>query len=79
MFWIITADEGVRGGKKIPLKKNTDEALKKCGVRFGFDGDHHYAHSGMRSTAGTSRRVEPMVVVTAHSTIVSICVAIMIT
>tara|TARA_R110000868_G_scaffold75153_6_gene217105 strand:+ start:1785 stop:3725 length:1941 start_codon:yes stop_codon:yes gene_type:complete len=27
---IITADEGVRGGKKIPLKANTDEALKKC-------------------------------------------------
>ena len=25
---IITADEGVRGGKKIPLKANTDEALK---------------------------------------------------
>ena len=27
---VITADEGVRGGKKIPLKKNVDEALKKC-------------------------------------------------
>ena len=27
---VITADEGVRGGKKIPLKSNTDEALKKC-------------------------------------------------
>ncbi|MGH6933191.1 MAG: acetate--CoA ligase [Dongiaceae bacterium] len=27
---IITADEGVRGGKKVPLKANTDEALKKC-------------------------------------------------
>ena len=27
---VITADEGVRGGKKIPLKKNTDDALKKC-------------------------------------------------
>jgi len=28
--FIITADEGVRGGKKIPLKSNTDEALEKC-------------------------------------------------
>ena len=27
---VITADEGVRGGKKIPLKSNTDEALTKC-------------------------------------------------
>jgi acetyl-CoA synthetase len=27
---IITADEGLRGGRKVPLKANTDEALKKC-------------------------------------------------
>ena len=27
---IITADEGVRGGKKIPLKENVDEAIKSC-------------------------------------------------
>ncbi len=27
---VITADEGVRGGKKIPLKNNVDEALKSC-------------------------------------------------
>jgi acetyl-CoA synthetase len=26
---VITADEGLRGGRKIPLKANTDEALKK--------------------------------------------------
>jgi acetyl-CoA synthetase len=31
---LITSDEGVRGGKLIPLKKNADEALEKCpGVR----------------------------------------------
>ena len=28
--YIITADEGVRGGKNIPLKEITDEALRKC-------------------------------------------------
>ena len=28
--YIITADEGVRGGKTIPLKSITDEALLKC-------------------------------------------------
>ncbi len=28
--FVITADEGVRGGKKIPLKETTDKALQKC-------------------------------------------------
>ena len=28
--YIITADEGIRGGKTIPLKYTTDEALLKC-------------------------------------------------
>ena len=27
---VITADEGLRGGKVIPLKQNVDEALKRC-------------------------------------------------
>ncbi len=27
---VITADEGVRGSKKIPLKSNTDTAVKQC-------------------------------------------------
>ena len=27
---VITSDEGVRGGKVIPLKENTDKALKNC-------------------------------------------------
>ncbi len=26
---VITADEGIRGGRKVPLKANTDEAVKK--------------------------------------------------
>src|SRR3989442_13998557 len=28
---VITADEGVRGGRKIPLKANTDAAIAKVG------------------------------------------------
>jgi acetyl-CoA synthetase len=28
--FVITSDEGLRGSKLVPLKKNTDEALKKC-------------------------------------------------
>ena len=27
---VITADEGVRGGKKVPLKANTDKAIARC-------------------------------------------------
>jgi acetyl-CoA synthetase len=27
---VITADEGVRGGRTVPLKENTEEALKDC-------------------------------------------------
>lgn len=27
---LITADEGLRGGRKVPLKHNADEALKEC-------------------------------------------------
>jgi acetyl-CoA synthetase len=27
---VITADEGLRGGKKVPLKENTDLAVEKC-------------------------------------------------
>ena len=30
---VITADEGVRGGKKIPLKANVDEALRASRAR----------------------------------------------
>lgn len=27
---VITADEGLRGGRKVPLKQNTDTALREC-------------------------------------------------
>ena len=60
---IITSDEGVRGGKPIPLKGNTDEALTKCpGVekcivvkRTGADinwvsGRDHWYHDLMKDS-----------------------------
>ena len=28
--WVITADQGVRGGRSIPLKANVDKALESC-------------------------------------------------
>jgi acetyl-CoA synthetase len=31
--WVITADEGLRGSKRIPLKNNVDAALKKAPVK----------------------------------------------
>ena len=35
--FLITADEGIRGGKKVPLKKNADKALEKCpGIKNVF-------------------------------------------
>ncbi|MEZ4700828.1 MAG: acetate--CoA ligase [Rhodothermales bacterium] len=38
---VITADEGLRGGKPVPLKKNADEALKSCpGVKRVFVVKH---------------------------------------
>jgi acetyl-CoA synthetase len=34
---VITADEGLRGGRKVPLKANTDKALERCpGVETVF-------------------------------------------
>ena len=57
---IITADEGVRGGKIIPLKANTDAALESCPMcttcivvrRTGnainwVEGRDHWYHEGM--------------------------------
>ena len=57
---IITADEGVRGGKIIPLKQNTDAALENCPMcktcivvrRTGnainwVEGRDHWYHEGI--------------------------------
>ena len=35
--WVICADEGLRGGKTVPLKANVDAALEKVGVQFTDD------------------------------------------
>ena len=61
---VITADEGVRGGRPIPLKANTDEALANCpdcktaivvkrtgGKIDWFDGRDVWYHEAMASTS----------------------------
>jgi acetyl-CoA synthetase len=40
---VITADEGLRGGKRVPLKANVDEALKQC---VGVDTVIVLGHTG---------------------------------
>jgi acetyl-CoA synthetase len=69
---VITADEGVRGGRKVPLKANTDEALKSCpnvktvivvrrtGGQIGWtDGRDHWYHE-VCAAASTDCPAEPM-------------------
>ncbi len=59
---VITADEGMRGGRKIPLKANTDEAVAQCqgvgtvivvkrtGGKIGWvDGRDVWYHEAMAS------------------------------
>src|SRR6266404_5940959 len=61
---IITADEGVRGGRKVPLKANADEALKHCpevetvivvrrtgGAVEWCEGRDHWYHEELASVA----------------------------
>ena len=61
---VITADEGVRGGRPIPLKANTDEALANCpdcktaivvkrtgGKIDWFDGRDVWYHEAMASAS----------------------------
>ena len=54
---VITADEGLRGGKHVPLKANVDEALKQCpGVTDGARGQPHRRqgrHGRPAATSGT--------------------------
>jgi acetyl-CoA synthetase len=70
--YIVTADEGVRGGKKIPLKANVDAALAQCpsvksvivvertggNVPMVAGRDHAYAE--LRAAAASECPPEPM-------------------
>ncbi len=68
---IITADEGVRGGRRIPLKANTDEALARCpsvktcivvrrtGGSIGWvEGRDHWYHEEMAKVSADCPPVE---------------------
>ncbi len=61
---VITADEGVRGGKKVPLKANTDAAVAKCpmvqkvlvvrrtGAEIGWvEGRDHWLHEELEQVS----------------------------
>ena len=69
---VITADEGVRGGKSIPLKKNVDEAVSKCsgvssvlvvtrtGAEIPWNDNLDVAYEEISKDKGTTCPVEPM-------------------
>ena len=52
---VITADEGLRGGRKVPLKANVDAAIEKGGWRQ--DRDRCQAHWRRRRLAARARCV----------------------
>ena len=57
---LITADEGLRGGRKVPLKKNADEALKEspCVKTAARRPPHRRrrGHGPRAATSGTTRK-----------------------
>ncbi|MGD9601916.1 MAG: acetate--CoA ligase [Gammaproteobacteria bacterium] len=68
---VITADEGLRGGRSIPLKANTDQALEHCpGVHTVFvvrrtgkpvpwhAGRDHWYHEAVQAASPVSTPVE---------------------
>ena len=69
---VITADEGLRGGKKVPLKTNVDEALKSCpdvtntlvvrrtGGEISWDDKRDVWYDELSKNAETSCEPEPM-------------------
>jgi acetyl-CoA synthetase len=69
---VITADEGLRGGKKVPLKANTDEAVKHCpsvkavvvvartGASVAMTAGRDYAYDAISKTVSTECPIEEM-------------------
>lgn len=47
---VITADEGLRGGKKVPLKKNVDEAITELNVNHVLVVRHTHADIQMKAS-----------------------------
>ena len=69
---VITADEGLRGGKPVPLKTNTDKALEKCpavttvivvertGVDVPYVEDRDVQYTAARAAVAASCEYEVM-------------------
>ena len=69
---VITADEGLRGSKKVPLKTNVDEALKSCpdvtntlvvrrtGGEISWDDKRDLWYDELSKNVETSCEPEPM-------------------
>ena len=69
---VITADEGLRGGKKVPLKANVDKALEGCpdvkntlvikrtGSDISWDSSRDVWYEDVSKEVATTCEVEPM-------------------
>jgi len=69
---VVTADEGVRGGKKIPLKRNVDAAVAQCpcvksvivvertGADVPMTAGRDHAYGELRAAAALECQPEPM-------------------
>jgi len=69
---VVTADEGVRGGKKIPLKRNVDAAIAQCpcvksvivvertGADVPMTTGRDHAYGELRAAAALECQPEPM-------------------
>jgi acetyl-CoA synthetase len=60
---VITADEGIRGGKKIPLKANVDEAIATHGLKVKDVVVVRRTGAGIAWTSGRDHRYEEIIAV----------------